>query len=112
MPYKTRTSHRIGGTFINADGFTRVISDQWFCQAELLNDATLLRINYSFGSVEISGYRLDAIANDVAIGKLGVITVPVSADAVTDVAENAPSVTSIVYIPAPFASSEQECCDA
>ena len=112
MSYKTRTSHRIGGTFVTADGFTRVISDQWFCQAELLNDSTFLRINYSFGSVEISGYRLDAIANDVATGKLGVITVPAAADTAPDVADNTPSVTSIVFIPAPFASSEQESCDA
>jgi hypothetical protein len=103
--YASRTSHRIGGIFKTADGSFRVIPDHWLNSAELLNDATLLRLNYSFCSVEISGYRLDGIYNDTASGKLGAVTI--AADAVPDTAESGISVTSIVYVPAPFASSAE-----
>jgi hypothetical protein len=58
---------------------------------------------YSFRTVEISGYRFDGIFNDAVSGKLGTVTT--ATDAVPDADESGVSVTSIIYAPAPFASS-------
>jgi hypothetical protein len=108
MSYKPRTSIRIGGIFISADGSQRVIPDHWLNNAELTNDSTLLRLSYSTHGIEISGKQLNGIFNDIIIGKIGTIAL----DDPNAAPESGPSVTSIVYLPAPFASSAQERSDA
>ncbi len=74
--YTPRTSLRsalTGGLFISADGSRRVIPDHWLVQAELLNGSRLLRLSYSFCTIEISGQCLDPIFEDAGIGKLGAV---------------------------------------
>jgi hypothetical protein len=104
MPYTSQTSNRIGGIFLSADGSQRVISDHLLLHAKL-EDTTLLRLYYSSGTVEITGKRLDAIFNDVIIGKLGVVAIDAE-----DVSKStaAPAISSIVYIlESPLAASER-----
>jgi hypothetical protein len=102
MPYTPQTSNRIGGIFVSVDGSHCVIPDHFLAQAKL-EDSTLLRLYYSFGTVEISGKRLDVIFNDVAIGKLG--TVAIDAEYT---AKSTTAISSIVYIPeSPLAASER-----
>jgi hypothetical protein len=74
--YTSRSSLRsalTGGLFISADGSRRIIPDHLLTQAELLQDGRLLRLNYSFCAIEISGQCLDPIFEDAGIGKLGAV---------------------------------------
>lgn len=74
--YTPRTSLRsalIGGLFVMTDGSRRMVPDQWLTQAELLQGARLLRLTYSFCTIEIAGQKLDPIFDDAGIGKLGTI---------------------------------------
>ena len=74
--YTPRTSLRsalAGGLFISADGTKRVIPDHWLTQAELLQGSCLLRLGYSFCTIEVTGQGLDPIFEDASIGKLGAI---------------------------------------
>jgi hypothetical protein len=96
--YKSRGSNCIGGIFITADGNSRIIPDHYLNSAKLQGDSTLLRLSYSSCVVDIYGYRLDSVYNDVVIGKLGTVIVPNPADAKSDTAENITIVTSIVYV--------------
>ena len=99
-----------GGLFISADGSRRVIPNQFLLQAELSNDATMLRLSYTFCSIEVSGRSLEQIFDDALSGRLGAISaLPCDAHSV------APWVTSIIFkspeaarIPSP----EQESSDA
>jgi hypothetical protein len=100
----------IGGLFISADGSRRLVPDQWFHQAELSNNAELLRLGYTFGTVEVSGRSLDIIFEDAAAGRLGVV-VAVYGDAPA----SGLWVANIVYLPqsaTPIAASEKDCLDA
>ncbi len=74
--YTPRASLRsalMGGLFISTDGTRRVIPDHWLNQAELLDGSRLLRLSYSFCTVEVSGEGLDPIFEDASIGKVGAI---------------------------------------
>ena len=74
--YIPRTSMRsalIGGLFVSADGTRRVVPDHWLTQAELLEGARLLRLSYTFCTIEVAGECLDPIFEDASIGKLGAI---------------------------------------
>jgi len=74
--YTSRASMRsalIGGLFISADGGRRVVPDHWLTQAELLEGARLLRLSYTFCTIEVAGECLDLIFEDASIGKLGAI---------------------------------------
>ena len=112
--YTPRASLRsalIGGLLISADGSRRIIPDHWLTQAELLHGSRLLRLNYSFCTIEISGQCLDPIFEDASIGKLGAVLAATS--------ETVPNgqlwVSSIVIIAPPEAPSsafEKECFDA
>jgi hypothetical protein len=100
----------IGGLFISADGARRIVSDQWLTQAELLHGARLLRLSYSFCSIEIAGQCLEPIFEDAGTGKLGAIHVAPA---------NAASggqlwVTSIIVIvsEAAFSEFDRECSNA
>ncbi len=55
------------------DGSRRIVPDHWLVQAELLNGSRLLRLSYSFCTIEVSGQCLDAIFEDAGIGKLGAV---------------------------------------
>jgi hypothetical protein len=109
MPYATLTSSRIGGIFVLADGSRRIIPNQFLNQAKLENE-TLLRLHYSFGTVEITGERLDNIFHDIGIGKLGTVEVDTE---YTGTSATAPAITSIIYVPeSASAASERESHDA
>ncbi len=112
--YTPRTSLRsalTGGLFISADGSRRIIPDHWLIQAELLQDGRLLRLSYSFCTIEVSGQGLDPIFQDVGIGKLGAVqaatseTVPQGQLWVTSIVVNAP-------LESPFSASGEEGFDA
>jgi hypothetical protein len=106
MPYTPQTSNRVGGIFVSANGKSIVIPNRFLAYAKLV-ETTMLRLHYSFGTVEISGERLGNIFHDVSIGKLGTVTV----DAPDSEPESttAPAITNIVLIPeSSYAASERE----
>ncbi len=110
-PRELTHSIPIGGIFMFDDESLRVIPDHWLTMVELLDQGRLLRLSYTFCSVEIAGEYLDAIYEDAAIGKLGAVwEAPPEAKP-----EGHPWVTSIVVIkfPAPpEVPSELEVLDA
>jgi len=111
--YKPRNSDRVGGIFITADGTRCMIPDKYLKSAKLQNDSTLLRLSYSAFVVDISGYCLGDIFNDVINGKLGTVIVPNPADDKPDSDIYATNVTSIVYINmSPAAAADLESNDA
>jgi len=59
--------------FVMSDGVKRVIRDQWLVQAELLQKGRLLRLSYTFCTVEVAGRGLDTIFEDASVCKLGTI---------------------------------------
>src|SRR5947209_1751666 len=63
----------IRGLFVSADGTRRVVPDHWLTQAELLEGTRLLRLSYTFCTIEVVGKCLDPIFEDASIGKLGAI---------------------------------------
>jgi len=76
--YTSRTSLRsasIGGVFITAGGVSRLIPDRWLAQAELLERGRLVRLSYTFCTIEVTGQCLDRIFEDAGIGKLGAVQV-------------------------------------
>jgi len=104
-PRASLRSASIGGLFISADGARRAIPDHWLTQAVLLEGARLLRLIYTFCTIEVAGQCLDLIFEDASIGKLGAVqTAPPQA---------APDgqlwVTSIIAItpPAPSESASE-----
>jgi hypothetical protein len=106
MSYTSQTSNRIGGIFLCVDGSRHVIPNNFLIYANL-EKTTLLRIHYSFVTVEISGERLDNIFHDVTIGKLGTVTVDTPDYEPEN--ETAPVITSIVFFPeTPSSASERE----
>jgi hypothetical protein len=112
--YTPRVSLRsalTGGLFISADGSRRILPDHWLTQAELLHGSRLLRLSYSFCTIEVSGQYLDPIFEDASIGKLGAVLV-----AESEVVQNGQLwVTNIVVIAPPEQHAsvfEQECINA
>ncbi len=110
--YTSRTSLRstmTGALFIMPDGTQRVIPDHWLNQAEILDGSRLLRLSYSFCTIEVSGRRLDSIFEDASLGRLGAIQVaPAFA-----VPGGEPWVTSIAAIVPPltsFSAPEESLC--
>src|SRR5438552_15837377 len=74
--YTPRASMRsalIGGLFISADGGRRGVPDHWLTQAELREGARLLRLSYTFCTIDVAGECLDLIFEDATICKLGAI---------------------------------------
>ena len=74
--YTSRTSLRsalIGGLFISADGTRRLVPDHWLIRADLMEGARLLRLSYTFCTIEVAGQCLDQLFEDASIGKLGAI---------------------------------------
>ena len=73
IPRASMRSALIGGLFVSADGTRRVVPDHWLAQAELLEGARLLRLSYTFCTIEVAGECLEPIFEDASIGKLGAI---------------------------------------
>jgi len=74
--YTPRASLRsalIGGIFVSADGTRRVLPDHWLAQAELLDGGRLLRLSYTFCTIEVAGQCLEPIFEDASIGRIGAI---------------------------------------
>ena len=112
--YTPRTSLRstlAGGLFISADGTRRIIPDHWLNQAELLHGSRLLRLTYSFCTIEVSGEGLDLIFEDASIGKLGAIQAA-PADAIPGGQPRVTSIAAVLLPEAHFPVSVQECLDA
>jgi len=108
--YSSRTSLRstmIGGLFISSDGTRRFLPDRLLNQAELFQGSCLIRLNYSFCTIEVSGKCLESIFEDICTGKLGAVqAVPFQAPQADRV-----WVTSIVVIASPrspLSASERE----
>ncbi len=102
--YTSRASLRsalIGGLFVLQDGARYLIPDNWLSQAEILRDACLVRLHYSFCIIEIAGRFLEAIFEDAGIGRLGIVQiapaqmVPAGQLWVTSITVTAPSSQSI-----------------
>ena len=111
--YTPRISKCVGGIFITANGSLRTIPDYYLYHAKLQSDSTLLRLCYSSCTVDISGYHLKSIYDDVLTGKLGTVTVLNPADIKPDTGGNIPNVTSIIYVSiSPIAASDLEHNDA
>jgi len=111
--YTPRTSFRsgmVGGLFVLADGSRRAVPDQWMSQVEITGRATLIRIGYTFCTIEVSGQSLDQIFDDAAAGRLGVVVAGGG-----DAPATGLWVSSIVFAPPdapPFPDSEPGCSDA
>ncbi len=75
VPRASLRSASIGGVFVTACGVSRLIPDQWLAQAELLERGRLVRLSYTFCTIEVAGQCLDRIFEDAGIGKLGAVQV-------------------------------------
>jgi hypothetical protein len=112
--YRPRASLRSalnGGLFISTDGSRRIVPDHWLTQAELLHGSRLLRLSYSFCTIEVSGQCLDPIFEDAGVGKLGAV-LAVASEAIP---HGQLWVTDIVKIDVPEQRTpefEQECFNA
>jgi hypothetical protein len=96
MPYESHSAGRAGETFIFPDGTRRVLAHIYFAQAKLMDNATSLKLYYTFCSVEVSGERLNNIFDDITSGRMGVI----SKDADYSVSlKSEPLITNIIYLP-------------
>ena len=96
MPYESHSAGRIGEMLILSDGTRRVLSHLYFVHAKLISNETLLKLYYSFCRVDITGERLSMIFDDIAAGRLGVLSQnPDNAEE----SENEPVITSIIYLP-------------
>src|SRR5436309_1583604 len=74
--YTPRASLRstlIDSLFVLADGTRRLVPDHRLTQAELLEGAHLLRLSYTFCTIEVAGECIDLIFEDASIGNLGAI---------------------------------------
>jgi hypothetical protein len=100
-----------GGLFVSADGSRRIIPDHWLIQAELVNGSRLLRLSYSFCTIEVSGQCLDPIFEDAGIGKLGAVQVAAAQPAPIGQLWVA-SIVAIAPPESPFPESEQGGFDA
>ncbi|HYK91949.1 MAG TPA: hypothetical protein VE398_24495 [Acidobacteriota bacterium] len=112
--YSSRASLRsalVGAMFVLAGGAKRVIPDQWLVQAELLENGRLLRLSYTFCTIEVAGQNLDPVFEDASVGKLGAI----QAAPPQGVPAGQPCVTSIIVIDAGAQTAsefEEGCSDA
>jgi hypothetical protein len=75
IPRASLRSASIGAVFVTPCGVSRLIPDQWLEQAELLERGRLVRLSYTFCTIEVTGQSLDRIFEDAGIGKLGAVQV-------------------------------------
>jgi len=63
----------VGAVFLTMGGVRRFIPDHFLTQAELSEQGRLLRLTYSFCTVEVAGQRLEVLFEDAIAGRLGTI---------------------------------------
>jgi len=84
----------VGAVFVTLDGVRRLIPDHWLSQAELHEKGRLLRLIYTFGTIEVAGDGLEVLFEDATAGRLGIVSqAPPAA-----VASVQPWVTSLVTL--------------
>lgn len=98
-PRASLRSASIGGLFVLSDGTRHVVPDPWLLQATLGEGGRLLRLSYTFCTIEMTGQRLEAIFEDASIGKLGAVQAAPS----RGLQDGEPWVSGILFIsdPAP-----------
>ena len=70
---RSSQSTAIGAVFVTAGGVRRFIPDHLLAEAELCEQGRLLRLAYSFCTVEVAGQRLEVLFEDAILGRLGTI---------------------------------------
>ena len=64
----------IGAVFVTLDGIRQLIPDHWLSRAELCEKGRLLRLIYTFGTIEVAGHGLEVLFEDAVAGRLGIIS--------------------------------------
>jgi hypothetical protein len=64
----------VGAVFVTLDGVRHLIPDQWLWRAELHEKGRLLRLIYTFGTIEVAGQGLEVLFEDAAAGRLGIVS--------------------------------------
>ena len=63
----------VGAVFVTVGGVRRLIPDHWLAEAELSEQGRLLRLVYTCCTIEVAGQRLEALFEDVLVGRLGTV---------------------------------------
>lgn len=64
----------VGAVFITLDGVRRSIPDHWLARVELCEKGRLLRLIYTFGTIEVAGQGLEVLFEDATAGRLGIVS--------------------------------------
>ena len=64
----------IGAVFITLDGVRHLIPDHWLSRAELHESGRMLRLIYTFGTIEVAGQGLEVLFADATAGRLGTVS--------------------------------------
>jgi len=74
--YVPRSSQQtaVGAVFVTLDGVRHLIPDHWLSRAELHEKGRLLRLIYTFGTIEVAGQGLEVLFEDAAAGRLGTVS--------------------------------------
>jgi hypothetical protein len=64
----------IGAVFVTLDGVRHLIPDHWLSRAELREKGRLLRLIYTFGTIEVAGQGLEVLFEDATAGRLGTVS--------------------------------------
>jgi hypothetical protein len=64
----------IGAVFVTWDGVHQLIPDHWLSRAELHQKGRLLRLIYTFGTIEVAGEGLEVLFEDAVAGRLGIVS--------------------------------------
>lgn len=64
----------VGAVFVTLDGVRHLIPDHWLSRVELHEKGRLLRLIYTFGTIEVAGEGLEVVFEDAAAGRLGTVS--------------------------------------
>jgi len=64
----------IGAVFVTLDGIRQLIPDHWLSRVELCEKGRLLRLIYTFGTIEVAGHGLEVLFEDAVAGRLGIVS--------------------------------------
>ena len=64
----------VGAVFVTLDGVHQLIPDHWLSRAELHEKGRLLRLIYTFGTIEVAGEGLEVLFEDAVAGRLGIVS--------------------------------------
>ena len=56
----------VGAVFVTLDGVRHLIPDHWLSRAELHEKGRLLRLVYTFGTIEVAGHGLEVLFEDAS----------------------------------------------